>query len=336
MNKKIIALPDGYTLRAPRDEDAEAIAELANDDRAEFTNERLFTAKTVKADWNSPRFDRERSVCVVEDPQGRIVGSIKLWDTDSPPVFMWAPGMVHPTARGIGIGQALLAWVEVRARESIERCPEDARVSILVTAYQQNERAARLFSRRGYQQIRTDWRMQIDLDHDLPEPVWPEGITLSTYQHPEMLEAVFQADKDAFRDHHGFVDGDDAEELADWKHWIETEPNFDSNYWQVAMDGDRVAGVCLAFREFRGDKQRGYIDSLAVRPAYRRKGLGLALLQDAFRRLQEAGRSACVLAVDSGSLTGAQRLYERAGMRTVLTWHMYEYELRPGIDLVRK
>ena len=329
-------LPEGYTFRVPFDSDAAGIAELANLNRLKFVGDQLFTAARVRDDWATPRFDRNRNVRVVHDGIGKLVGTIKIWDTETPPVFMWIPGMVHSEHQGKGIGANLLDWVEHRARESIDRCPADSRVSVLSVAYRDDVSAAKILQSRGYEHIRTDWRMQIDLDQPIPEPVWPDGITLQTYRHPEMLREVVLADKEAFRDHHGFVEENDEEELADREHEINTNTDFDAQYWKVARAGTDIAGLCLTFSKFHGDETRGYVDSLGVLPAFRRQGLGLALLRDTFQRLQRAGLRSCVLGVDAGSLTGAQRLYQKAGMRTVVTSDMYELELRPGRDMVRK
>ena len=45
------------------------------------------------------------------------------------------------------------------------------------------------------------------------------------------------------------------------------------------------------------------------------------------------GRHAVGLGVDASSLTGATRLYERAGMRVVRQFNSYAKVLRPGIEL---
>ena len=37
--------------------------------------------------------------------------------------------------------------------------------------------------------------------------------------------------------------------------------------------------------------------------------------------------------MDAQSLTGATRLYERAGMRPLVHYDSYEKELRPGVEL---
>jgi ribosomal protein S18 acetylase RimI-like enzyme len=59
----------------------------------------------------------------------------------------------------------------------------------------------------------------------------------------------------------------------------------------------------------------------------------MALLRQAFVTFQQMGRAGVGLGVDASSLTGATRLYERAGMRVVLRFDMYEKELRNGIEM---
>jgi ribosomal protein S18 acetylase RimI-like enzyme len=56
-----------------------------------------------------------------------------------------------------------------------------------------------------------------------------------------------------------------------------------------------------------------------VRRPWRRRGLGLALLRRAFGEFQRRGERLVQLGVDAASPTGATRLYERVGMRTITT-----------------
>ena len=65
---------------------------------------------------------------------------------------------------------------------------------------------------------------------------------------------------------------------------------------------------------------RGWVSSLAVRDAWRRRGIGEALLRAAFARFRERGMTTVVLNVDRDNTTGATRLYERAGMRLRRRW----------------
>lgn len=54
---------------------------------------------------------------------------------------------------------------------------------------------------------------------------------------------------------------------------------------------------------------------LGVRRAWRRAGLGEALLLRSFAEFRRRGYTRGTLGVDASSVTGATRLYERAGMR---------------------
>ena len=65
-----------------------------------------------------------------------------------------------------------------------------------------------------------------------------------------------------------------------------------------------------------------------MRRAFRGRGLGEALLRQAFRELSARGRTGCDLHVDSDSVTGATRLYERVGMRAHPRFATWEKELR--------
>ena len=62
-------------------------------------------------------------------------------------------------------------------------------------------------------------------------------------------------------------------------------------------------------------------------------GLGWTLLQHSFQKLYERGKLEVRLVVDGQSLTGATRLYTRAGMEPLLRFPNYEKVIRPGIVL---
>ena len=77
----------------------------------------------------------------------------------------------------------------------------------------------------------------------------------------------------------------------------------------------------------------GFVDALGVRRPWRRSGLGLALLHQCFSAFYQRKTRTVKLMVDSRNLTGATRLYERAGMRVTQLHYTYEKELRPGKEL---
>jgi ribosomal protein S18 acetylase RimI-like enzyme len=99
------------------------------------------------------------------------------------------------------------------------------------------------------------------------------------------------------------------------------------------MDNGNAAGVLLAELRTAGDPELGYVDVLGVRRPWRQRGIGLALLQHSFREFYRRGTHKVCLGVDTESLTGATRLYEKAGMRVARRYVDYQKELRPGVDL---
>lgn len=148
--------------------------------------------------------------------------------------------------------------------------------------------------------------MAIELGPDLQEPEWPAGITPRSYE-PEHEALVYEAHQEAFEDHWGFT----RVTLDQWRSW-NLGATSDASLWTVAWDGDEIAGLCIN-RPERGEDM-GWVGVLAVRSRWRRRGLGRALLLDAFHAFRQLGRSRAGLGVDAENTTGAVRLYESAGM----------------------
>ena len=63
---------------------------------------------------------------------------------------------------------------------------------------------------------------------------------------------------------------------------------FDPALWWLAWDGDELVGFMLAFPEHAGDRV-GWLETLAVRPRWRRHGLGEALMRAAILELHTRG-----------------------------------------------
>jgi ribosomal protein S18 acetylase RimI-like enzyme len=116
--------------------------------------------------------------------------------------------------------------------------------------------------------------------------------------------------------------------VSQWESIVSQE-DFDPSLWFIAMAGDEVAGVSLCGYYLDG----GIVNTLGVRRPWRHLGLGMALLRHSFGEFYRRGIHTVGLGVDSQSLTGATRLYERAGMHILLSYDHYEKELRAGIDL---
>jgi ribosomal protein S18 acetylase RimI-like enzyme len=101
-------------------------------------------------------------------------------------------------------------------------------------------------------------------------------------------------------------------------------PKLDSSLCFLVRDGDEIAAAEVCQQERFG---MGWIRALGVRPRWRRRGLGRALLLHAFGELYARGQRRIGLGVDAENTTGAVRLYERAGMRAAWQADIYERKL---------
>jgi len=99
------------------------------------------------------------------------------------------------------------------------------------------------------------------------------------------------------------------------------------------VDGSEVAGISLCPPCSISDPAMGWVGTLGVRRPWRKRGLGLALLLHSFGEFYRRGFRKAGLGVDASSLTGAVRLYEKAGMHVAQIFDHYEREWRPGREI---
>jgi ribosomal protein S18 acetylase RimI-like enzyme len=165
---------------------------------------------------------------------------------------------------------------------------------------------------RGYRFWRSSFTMEVDLSSRPPEVAFPEGLTVRTYA-PGDEEAVRAQLNEAFADDafwHAITP-------SNFREFYLRARGFDPALWLLAWDGEELAGSALAYSEQGGDTSLGWVGSLSVRRAWRRRGLGDGLLRRAFRALYDRGLTRVGLGVDAENPTGALGLYERAGMRKI-------------------
>jgi ribosomal protein S18 acetylase RimI-like enzyme len=89
---------------------------------------------------------------------------------------------------------------------------------------------------------------------------------------------------------------------------------FAPDLWFVARQAADIVGFCLGSRRTEQDGTVGYVSDVGVRPAWRGQGIAFALLTTCLARFATDGLSTATLNVDAENLTGALRLYRKAGM----------------------
>lgn len=325
-------LKEGLRLRSATMDDAELVARLARLHYTRLQGNSIFSTEQMRDEWQNPGFELEKDVRLIVTDDNEVVGYMGAWNTSPPHVNNWANFCVDPEYLGQGIGTALTRWAIKRAQEKFHLAPEDAQIIIAAAVQEKQDDARELLTNEGFKLVRHWYQMRIDMDEAPPEAQFPDNIKITTHAELGDLLRIIRADEEAFRDHYGFIESDEDDLIKDWEHWIATNPFHDDDLWFLATDGDEIAGICLCQFGLNEDPDMAYVDSMAVRRAWRKQGIALGLLHHAFGKIYERGIKKIVLDVDASSLTGATRLYEKAGMRVYRRSDRYEMVLRDGKD----
>jgi mycothiol synthase len=320
-----------WTLRPTTLDDMHGALALANACSQEMIGTDEFSIEDYRNSWSDPAHDLAADTCIAQTADGTIVGCVELWN-NTPFVGCWIWACVHPAFRGQGIGTALMDWAEDRARVALDRAPSGTRIVLEASVNSGHQPSFDLLTERGYSAVHRRLSMARDLAGDLPAPVWPAGIAVRTMQPGQEL-ALYRAKNEAFRDHWGHIEAPEQEGFAVWQHRRINDSSYDPSLWFLALDGDEIAGFSMCQLKTSEDPAMGWVNSLGVRRPWRRQGLAEALLYLSFGELRRRGQASVGLDVDASSLTGAMRLYHKAGMREIRQTIFFEKELRPGIDL---
>jgi mycothiol synthase len=315
-----MGLPEGYATRAPERGDAKAVAALISACQIADTGETDMSVERMLDDWHS--LDLAEEAVILTAPDGRIAAYADVFNRSFVIVSIY--GYVHPDYREVGLGSYLVAWGERWTRDHMLQAQENARVVVQHYINSANEAARRLLENSGYSQVRGIYVMETTLDDPPALPRWPADISVRTFVPGRDERAVYEAVEDAFRDLWGRPRNPFERFVRETKN-----ENFDPSLWFLALQGDEIAGLVLR-KTLAGE---GWIDVVGVRRPWRNRGLGLALLRHAFTEYQRRNIRRVSLSVDAESITGAPRLYGRAGMRVRESYIIHLKELRPGVDL---
>lgn len=315
-------LPQGFQLRRPGMDDLKPVHHLIElYDVAEFGGQEI-TLEDMQTFWTTPTFHLDTGAWVVEASDGLVVAYADVEQNEHARLHTFV--RVHPEYQDIGIGEYLYELAGEWAAQQIPLATPEVRIT-LSTFAGGSEATRHLIESQGFREIRRSWRMEIDMNELPSAPQWPENVTLRTFVPGQDEWATFKAVDTAFEDHFGHMPGN----FEEWKHWTLEREGFDPTLFFLAFDGEQLAGCSLCSYEL-GD---GWVNTLAVLRPWRKQGLGMALLLHSFREFYQRGKRKVGLGVDSQNLTGATRLYQRAGMHVAREHITYEKELRAGIEL---
>ncbi len=221
---------------------------------------------------------------------------------------------VHHDFRRLGLEEALLNWLESQAVMNHHALHPGSNGIHHANTPENNQIRFDLLLKSGYRPARYFVNMKRDLEN-IPDYPLPEGIRLRPAM-PSQYRQVWDADIEAFQDHWGATTPPESE----FQEWISNKAYFQPYLWQIAWDGDQIAGMVLNFislieNQERG-RLRGYTEGISVRKPWRGKGIAKALISRSMKMMKSLGMEEVALGVDSENHNGALKLYEGLGYRS--------------------
>ncbi|GGO03247.1 GNAT family N-acetyltransferase [Micromonospora parathelypteridis] len=311
-----MTLPAGWTTRRPTLDDVPAILAVVHAADTFAIGHPDFDAEDVAASLAAPYFDPTRDSWLAVDPDGTVVG----WATMDNPTGVgreFVEVYVDPVRAATVRAPLLARQLDRVAERAAERGVPSLTVRCAVFAPEREWK--RDLVEAGFSLAKRYVRMSRPLTDRPDEPAAPPGVT---------VRPVRPDDEADLREFHriyeaAFADTPDHEPLSyeRWRARIGDLTAWDE--WFVA-EVDGVPAGALQSSDQALDQQEGFVKNLAVLSAYRRRGVGAALLRRAFARYAEKGRQAAGLGVDLTNPTAPLSLYESVGLRETRWTDMYE------------
>lgn len=266
---------------------------------------------------------------------GHLVGMAETdWRLRADRIHHRISPVVLPAFRHRGLGRTLLAWAERRVLDGIgDGTMGPADLPHLFTGWADLEvpDAAPFAAAAGYAVDGFGIEMLRSLDEPIPDLPMPDGLEVRPVR-ADHLRTIWDADCEAFLDHRDPLVRSEEDYLA-----FLAQPDFHPSLWEVAWDGEEVAGSVLNFvfpeENLKLGVSRGWLDHVSVRRPWRRRGLASALMVRSMRRFRDMGLAEAALGADAENLTGAVRVYEGLGFHRVRTSARYRKAIdRSAVD----
>lgn len=292
-----------YSVRPARISDIEAVHEIITRQNTADYGDALLTLETLQKGWQGLNLESDTCVAFAD---GKLAGYAELIDNDSPSLYL-------AERNNVDLAFQFLTILESKA---VNR--KKASVNLFARISAKNKTLLELFAANGYSSKLSFLIMELVLHEAPASPQWTNGITVRPFAKGQDEQATYQTDEEASKDK-GYHDP------LSYEGWVKRmgmeKETFDPSLWFLACEGNEIAGVAL--NVFVKESNTGWVDHLSVRQAWRKRGIGKALLLHSFAEFYRRGIQHIKLSVDSKSLTNAPRLYESVGMKTVQQYHIY-------------
>jgi len=291
--------------------------------KADGDHEPIMLEDIVNEFANMDRLIREQGV-IIACANAAPIGYSRLGCYSSRPDnrLYYQISFLREEHRSSGFWPAMVTENERRLREIASRhAPVSERYFQAWASDHQKDWMAVLAS-AGYQVVRRFNNMIYRLGEAPTKPL-PAGVEIRPVLQEHMRE-VWEAQKEM---NAGLFENV-VEDWLDEKYpgWL-SNPGNKPHFWQVAWEGDRLAGMVMARLDEKENEKThgkyGYTEHIYVRPQWRGRGLASALIARSLQVLKAQGATEVELGVDAENESTAFRLYERLGYKTfsVDTWY---------------
>lgn len=297
-----------YSVRPATHNDIEAVYALMAKQNVADYGDAMLTIDDLRKSWGHINFETETCTAYAD---GKLAGYAELLNGDSPYIYL-------EDRSNVDLGFQLLTILE---EEALSRRREN--ISLATRISEKNNLLLQLFASNGYKSDLSFRIMELVMSEPPAAPQLPERISVRTFILAQDEYATYQADEEASHDkgYHAPLS------FEDWVKRVGMDrESFDPGLWFVAVEENEIVGAALNINAH--ETNTGWVDHLSVRPAWRNKGIGRSLLLHTFGEFHRRGVRHVKLSVDSNSLTGAPRLYEGVGMKTVQRYHIYKKEIQ--------
>lgn len=306
---RVAARPLRWDGRTPHDDDLDAVHRIYS----AYELARLSAPDTSAADtryyFELASVDRVET-CLIEvdgEPWGAVYVKVEPSVRDVYADVAALPGAHEQTVLAAAVTHGIAA-----ARRIVSGRDEPG-WTVRVACWSTDDALAGILTAQGLTHVRSFYRMRIDsVSPEIPyaAPDLPPGVEIVVRDDEATRRAIWTVDNESFLDHWNFAPMSYDEW---WDDLGSDDPGDRDGWWLLTVDGEPAA-ICL-LDDRRAEMNEGYVNVLGVRRQFRGRGLASLLLQRAFVRNRDMGRTATLLSVDAQSLTSAVGVYERVGMR---------------------
>jgi len=334
-----MGLPAGISVRPWQRDDLAAMAELINERVDDEGVGEFATADVLAEVYDHLRdCDPATDIVVAVDATGAVIGYARAawYDMVASGVRKYYCAFEARQALP-GLDAAMLDWVIARNRDVGRAHAAAGPVPPQQLALYATDGTARWHTAVAAGLTPTGWSAfmsrPLPPGDELAARPLPGGLELRPVE-PGHLRAIWEADVDAFRDDRDFFEQTE----VDFGRFV-AESDSGTELWQVAWDGDRVAGQVRTHEtpgeSARRGRRRAWTENISTRREWRRRGVATALITASLRQLVALGYEEACLGVDLDNPNDALGLYRSLGYGMLargaeLTAPLFDGVSRPG------